>query len=200
MRHRSNLCLFFVFYSYIYCDTISVVCPDSAVYLMYAAKKYMLPKVVKECQKCFSENFNTDNVIHFLEESLLMGQSELTNDCFNLISLNSKAVLTGAEIMSASRMILELILLSDALPVNELVIYETAINWAKCEHQRIMSTDNPTDLQIRETLGDLLYSIRFPIMKPSEFAEISLGNGVLTAEERESIYYTSYQQRRNSVN
>jgi len=113
------------------------VCPESALFLMYAAKKYLLPKVVKECQKCFSENFNTDNVIHFLEESLLMGQSELTNDCFNLISLNSKAVLTGAEILSASREILELILLSDALPVNESVIYETAINWAKTSEDHV---------------------------------------------------------------
>jgi len=52
-----------------------------------------------------------------------------------------------------------------------------------------MPGENPTDLQMREVLGDLLYKIRFPVMKPTEFAEISSGNNLLTAEEKESIYY-----------
>ena len=145
----------------------------------------MLSKVVRECRKCLLKNLNTDNVIHFLEQSLRFGHPELERDCLKLIYLNSKAVFAGAKILSASREVLKLILESPVLPVNESVICETAIKWAKCQLQGVA----PTDLKIRETLGDLLYCIHFPIMKPSEFAEISVENELLTAEEKESIYY-----------
>jgi len=156
---------------------------------MYAAKKYMLPKLVRECGKCLSDGLNVDNVIHVLEHSLHLDDQQLQRNCLKLISANAKALLTGAEVLSASRQVLEAILEAEAIPVSESVIYETSINWAKHHIQSTMPGETPTDMQIREALGDLFYKIRFPSMKPTEFAEISVRNNVLTAEEKESIYY-----------
>src|SRR6218665_2955775 len=179
---------FYLYLRYIYCETVSL-CPESAVHLMYAARKYLLPKLVRECCKCLSDSLNVNNVIFILEHSLHLDDQQLQSNCLKLISTNTKAVLTGAEILSASRQVLEAILDTETVPVSELVIYETAVNWAKCQLQNAMPGENPTDLQMREVLGDLLYKIRFPVMKPTEFAEISSGNNLLTAEEKESIYY-----------
>jgi len=61
-----------------------------------------------------------------------------------------------------------------------------------------MPGENPTDLQIRETLGELLYKIRFPIMKPTEFVEITAENNLLTAEEKETVYCFLVNKKKHS--
>lgn len=163
--------------------------PETAVYLMYAANKYMLPKLVAECGKCLMDGLDADNVIHILEHALLFNDDKLVTECLNLIATNSKAVLTGVEILYAPRQVMDVILGMENIPLDEYVIYKTCIKWAKHQHRNTSETEHPTDLQIREILGDLLHKIRFPTIKPRIFAEMSSGRNVLTAEEKESVYY-----------
>src|SRR5688572_19645866 len=106
-----------------YCEGASM-CPESALYLMYAAKKYMLSKLVSECRRCLLDNLDENNVIHFLEQSFHFDHHLLQSDCLNLISLNAEAVLYGEEILSASRQAMETILEADTIRVGESVIYE----------------------------------------------------------------------------
>jgi len=161
---------------------------ETASSLMYAANKYMLPKLVRECGRCLSDGLNVDNVIEVLEQSLLFNDKELQSKCLEFIGNNAKVVLTGSEILSASPQTMDSILNVDELSVKEIVVYETCIVWAKHQLQSQIPTENPTDEMIREVLGDLLYKIRFPSMKLTEFAEIVQGNNILTAEEKASIY------------
>jgi len=175
------------------------MCSESAAYLIYAAKKYMVPKLVEECRRCLMESLDVNNAIHLLDQSLHVDEQELQSECLRLISANATAVLTGTEIFSASRLALEAILEANTLPVRELIIYETAVKWAKHQLQsEISGEEDPTDSQIREALGDLLYKIRFPVMKPTEFAEITAGNDLLTAEEKESVYYYLVTKKKHS--
>jgi len=174
--------------SYMYSESASI-CPESAAYLMYAAKKYMLANLVGECRRCLSESLDVDNVVHVLDQCLHLDEQQLQSNCLSLISTNAMIVLTGDKILSASRSVMETVLESNAIPARESVIYETTVNWAIQQLQDATPGEDPTDLLIREFLGDLLYKIRFPVMKPTEFAEISSGNNLLTAEEKESIYY-----------
>ena len=163
------------------------MCSESAVFLMYAAKKYMLPLLVGECRKFLVNSLDVKNVIRVLEQSLFLDEQQLQSDCLKLISANAKTVLTGAEILSTSRQVLETILKINTMPIRELIVYETVVNWAKHILQSVMPGVDLTGLQIRAVLGDLLYKIRFPVMKPIEFALISSGNDLLTAEEKESV-------------
>ena len=156
---------------------------------MYAANKYMLPKLVRECGKCLSEGLNVSNVIHVLEQSSLFSDNELKSKCLQLITQNAKAILTGSEILSASPQAMETILNIDKLSIKEIVVYETCVAWAKYHLHIQRSTENSTDEMIREILGGLLYQIRFPTMELTEFAEISEGKSILTADEKVSIYY-----------
>src|SRR6218665_3552428 len=181
-----------------YCAHASM-CPKSAAYLMYAAKKYMLTNLVKDCRECLLKNLNISNTIDILDQSLLLDEPELKSKCFELISVNAVNVLTGAEILSASRLVLEAVLEADCIPVRESVIYETAVNWAKRQLQSAKPGEIPTGLQIREALGNLLYKIRFPVMKATEFAEISSGNSLLTAEEKESVYYFLVTEKKDGL-
>lgn len=156
---------------------------------MCAADKYMLPKLVRECGTCVLEGLNKNNVIRILEQSLVLGDKGLTTECLKLIVLNSKSVLTGTEIMSASRQTMEAILEMDTLPSSESELFAICISWAKQHLLRDRLIENPTDQEIRETLGDLLFKIRFPTMELCKFAELTRGKNVLTLEEKESIYY-----------
>jgi len=157
---------------------------------MYAAKKYMLPHLVRECRRCLLKSLDISNVFELLEQSLLLDEQKLKSDCLKLISVNAKDVLSGTEIKSVSRRLMEAILELETAQVSESIInYEAAVNWAKHQLQKAIPGECPTDIQIRETLGDLLYKIRFPSMKPTDFAAISAGKNILTAEEKESIYY-----------
>jgi len=158
----------------------------------------MLPKLVRECCRCLLESLDINNVIQLLEQSFYLDEQQLRSDCLQYIVTNANAILTGSEILSASRLALEAILEADNIPIRELMMYETAVKWAKHQLRCEMSGDDPTDLQIRKVLGDLLYKIRFPIMKPIEFAEISSGNNLLTTEEKESVYYFLISQKKHS--
>src|SRR6218665_2546528 len=165
---------------------------------MYAANKYMLPSLVRECGKRLSEDLSVNNVIHVLEQSSLFNDDGLESKCLELIVMNSKAVLTGTEITSASAQTMKTILQIDRIPIKEVAIYETCLAWARHQILTQLSTENPTDQQIREMLGDLLYRIRFPTMGVTEFAEISEDNNVLTGEEKASIYYFLTTRKKSS--
>jgi len=156
---------------------------------MCAADKYMLPKLVRECGKRILKGIDVSNVIRMLEQGLVFRDKDLTEECLKVFGLNSKYLITGTEIMSASRQAMEAILEMDNLLCNEIEVYAATINWAKQQIHRDRSIDNPTDEEIRRTLGDLLFKLRFPTMKPDEFAKVTQGRNVLTLEEKESIYY-----------
>ena len=178
-----------IFYSYIYGAVVEVTV-DTAPDIVYAAMKYMLPALVRHCGVCLSEGLNVNNVIQVLETSFIIDDTELESNCRRLIAQKAKNIFTGTAILSASPQAVGVILQMDKIPLKEVVIYNTCIAWAK--HQFELNNpleDRPTDLQIREMLGGLLYKIRFPIMEVSEFVEISKNKSILTPEEKMQIFY-----------
>ena len=193
------ICNFLVVFvcSYIYCEIVSINV-ETAASLMYAANKYMLPKLVRECGKCLSEGLSVNNVIQVLKQSSLFNEDGLKSKCLELIVQNPNAVFTGTEIISASPHTIETLLEIDRIPIKEIVVYETCLAWARHQILIQLSTENPTDQQIREMLGDLLFKIRFPTMQGTEFAEISEDNNVLTGEEKASIFYFLMTKKKSS--
>ena len=83
----------------------------------------MVSKLVRECQNYLSGSLNLQNVMEFLEQSLLVHDDELKSKCLKLLAGNAEAVLTGEEIMTASAQSMETILEMDNIPVREIVLY-----------------------------------------------------------------------------
>src|SRR6218665_805778 len=183
--------------SYIYCEVLTVN-DETAASLLYAAKKYMVSKLVRECQNYLSGSLSVNNVIEFLEQSLLFHDDELKSKCLKLLAWNAEAVLRGTKIMAASTQSVETILDMDNIPVREIVLYETCLAWTKYQLKIEDSTEDPTYGDIRKKLGDLLYKIRFPTMELTEFADISDGQNVLRAEEKASIFYFLAKKKKGS--
>jgi len=59
---------------------------ETALPLMYAAKKYLLLDLVDQCQRFLQENLKVDNVCCTLELSLTFDEHDLKERCLSYIS------------------------------------------------------------------------------------------------------------------
>jgi len=171
----------------VYYDNVEIS-PETAPSLMYAAKKYLLPKLSKACGVLLQTSVKIENVCYLLDQSILLSEENLRDDCLTFISSNSSEIFKTEEFLDSSRQALGAILKIEGMMSKESVVYQSSENWAKHQLHVHKSIENPSDEEIRETLGSLLYDIRFPTMDPEEFADLVGKKGVLTDKEKSSIY------------
>ena len=70
---------------------------------------------------------------------------------------------------------------------SERQLLEARVKWAR--HQLLeLGNENPSDEEIRKTLGSVLYKIRFPAMTEKEFAEITTHSRILSEREKLDVY------------
>lgn len=166
---------------------------------MTAGKKYMLPKLVELCCGYLQKGLQTENVCSVLNESLVLEESTLVSHCLDLVVENSSEVLKPENLENASQQTMEAILKLDYLDEDETLIYNACINWAKSQLKNQKSIDHPNDQQIRETIGDLIYNIRFPTMEAKTFAKLVESSTLLSYEEQSSVlcYILNTHKRAN---
>lgn len=162
--------------------------PASALQLMYAAKKYMLPKLVQQCGRCLQDGLTAENVGDILNLSLFFDEEELRATCLDFIAKNPSEVLSYLNLQKIPRQAMEAILRLDSLAQDETFVYNVCINWAKIQLMSCQSINNPSDEQIRETLGDLIYEVRFPAMDAKEFVDLVENSNILSYEEQSSLF------------
>jgi len=123
-----------------------------------------------------------------LEQSMSLHEDELKKKCLTFVSNNTLCVFKTECFLRLSRDALQEIICLHFLALDsERQVYEYCMKWAR--HQ-LRETRNkcPSDEEIRDTLGNILYKIRFPTMTQKEFAEITAESSVLTAEEKDDVY------------
>jgi len=155
---------------------------------MYAAKKYLLTGLVAECGTVLEKELSVDTVCTLLEQSMSLGENALKQKSLNFISKNIHRVFNTEEFVHLSHDALEEIVSLDCLVgSSERQLYERCVKWAR---QQLRETGNksPSDAEIREKLGNILYKIRFPTMTQKDFAELTAQSAVLTAEEQRDVY------------
>lgn len=92
--------------------------------LLYAAKKYMIQKLVEMCRHNLQEGINLSNACSLLEQSLIVCEGELTSKYLNVIAKHSDKFLSETELLSASRKTIEIILGSNEPRSRESLVYE----------------------------------------------------------------------------
>src|SRR6218665_229912 len=174
-------------FRFVYCDEKEIT-TTLALEIMYAAKKYMLPLLVQLCSDCLQRDLTAANVCHILNQSLLFDESALKEKCLDLVVDKSSEVFQPENLQYASNQTMGAILKLDSLYEDETMIYNACINWAKTQLKTHKSVDHPTDQQIREMFGDLIYDIRFLSMDADTFAGTVEGSTVLSHEEQSTIF------------
>ena len=126
-----------------------------------------------------------DTVCTLLQHSISFNEHELKKKTLKFISKNTCQVLnTPAFLDLPHDAVNDVVGLDIIAGTSERQLYEACMKWAK--HQ--LKKDDPSDEEIRATLGYTLYKIRFPTMTPQVFAEITTHSNILSAEEKLDVY------------
>ncbi|KAH7700006.1 BTB/POZ domain-containing protein 6 [Aphelenchoides avenae] len=95
--------------------------------------------------------------------------------------------LNSAWFLSLPKDLVAKLLCFDELLTDEKVVYARVVEWAKRQLELNGRRSDAAD--IRATLGDVLYLIRFPLFDAKEFADGPALSGILTQEECLSLFH-----------
>ncbi|KAL4236489.1 hypothetical protein ACF0H5_004875 [Mactra antiquata] len=166
-------------------------CPineETVLPLLYAAEKYNIKRLDDKCQIFLSEKISIENVCSLLVQAERYNASDLMDKCLKFIVSNCSKILMSDDFCVLSRDTLQQILQMNDLRVNEVEIYNGCKKWAFHQLHMVDKNKNVSHSDIRETLGELLYLIRFPVMSIKDFtSQVSLEE-VLSLEEKVSLF------------
>ncbi|CAC5411604.1 BTBD3_6 [Mytilus coruscus] len=170
---------------YIYTEKI-VIDANNIKGLLYGSEKYMLQTLKDKCSDFLTSSVNGDHACVVFQTAHDFHMKDLEEEALNFIYKNGSASLESDDFLHLSSDCLKLILRSDQLICDETTIYQRMVQWAKlqCEEQSMPTTDE----NVRKSLGDLLYLIRFPLMTPKYFTDEVSSQKILTFEEKVGVY------------
>jgi len=173
--------------NFIYTDNVTVNF-KTLLPLMYAGKKYQLPKLINECQKVLQHNISVSNVCEILDQAIYFDEQELVNKSLQFIGEHAVKVVKTEGFLQMSRPSLLKMVSYDWLQIGEVTLYKACIAWAEVQLQKLL-VESPTEHAVREQLAEVFHKIRFPSMTLEEFAQIAGRSDMLTCAEKASIYY-----------
>ncbi|KAL3087506.1 hypothetical protein niasHS_008322 [Heterodera schachtii] len=155
--------------NFIYTDDLSGVNGDNAIDVLYAAKKYNLPTLVKACVGIPIAKL--DNVFIAFDEARLLDEKAF-------LEIDDQELL--CEVLGRDQLVVS----------EEIAIWNAALRWA--DEQCAQNGKECSGENRREMLGTALYKIRFPIIHKDCLANI-VSSGVLTSAELVSVllYHSS---------
>ncbi|XP_021347400.1 BTB/POZ domain-containing protein 6-like isoform X2 [Mizuhopecten yessoensis] len=176
--------VFTMFLRYLYTDTIELAV-DTATSVLSAARKYMVDRLVKKCETFLKSSLTTENVCLLLEQAHIYTEESLKEDCINEIARSPEEVLKSTSFVELCGVCVKSITEPDDLAVEESVVYEAVMRWseAKCGRQGL----EVTDTNRRQVLGDIIYTVRFPIIDAKYLLQHVMTRDVLTSEQLVSV-------------
>ena len=156
--------------------------------ILYAAKKYHLEQLKHDCDEFLTQNTNGDcrNIFYALELAMQYQLPRLTGKTLDCIALNSTEYLQSKEFTELPHASLKILLEYDKLHLEEFSIYKAALRWAETECGR--QNLEISDINTRQVLGSLLYSIRFPLIDRNLFCDEVVDTDILIGPEKVDVF------------
>ncbi|XP_059613997.1 BTB/POZ domain-containing protein 6-B-like [Phlebotomus argentipes] len=164
---------------YIYMDRIQIQTVDKACELCYAAKKYMLPFVVKQCTKFLWADLQPSNVCRAYEFARLFDEHQLMMTCVEMICTKTMDVLQDPSFEEVEMSTIFTILDQEYLSVDS----ELSLYYAISRYAEKHAGEESRSRDIREALK----RIRFLTLTPQQFAEGPGRSCLLTQTEAFAI-------------
>lgn len=149
--------------------------------ILSVARMYCVDQLVKKVEIFLMENLTAENACLLLENSHIFMEENLKEDCLRVIERNADTVLKSDNFLELCSACVKDITGSDSLAVAESEIFEAVIRFADAELER--QGLQVTEVNRREVLGDILYTVRFPIMDKKRFARNVSCMNILTRKE-----------------
>ncbi|XP_060064975.1 BTB/POZ domain-containing protein 6-like [Ylistrum balloti] len=176
--------IFRLFLRYLYTDD-TILTEDNVVMILCAARKYCVDILVSRCEEFLKKTLSTENVCHYLEQAHLFMIDSLTKSCLELIADSPTVVLQSAVFLDLCPSCVASVTGYNALNAVESDVYKTVIAWGKAECRRNDLEETPEN--IREVLGDILYTVRFLVMNCDLFEKEVSPDKILPADDIANI-------------
>ena len=171
-------------FRYIYSDE-AILSGSNVMGVLYLAKKYMVPSLTDKCTEYLQNNLDPSNVFSILPSAEKYEEKNLVDQCWEVINRKTDEVVKSDGFATIEKSLLEAIVMRDTLTIEEIELFKAVDLWAtkKCEKQGL-TADGVTK---RRILGEVIEGIRFPTMKPEDFATVVLDSEILRKKEIISV-------------
>ncbi|KAK3097884.1 hypothetical protein FSP39_014151 [Pinctada imbricata] len=177
--------VFTEFIRYIYTDKAEL--DDRTVTeLLYASNKYQFAAMMQKCEEYLLNALSVDNACTVFSQASVFDMTKLKAEVMSYINIHALEVFKSPDFQNLTKDCLADILSSEDITASEFDIIEAILQWAE---QKCKSRDlEPTGMNMREVLGDLLYKLRILSLSLQQFSEIVAVSGILRDDEELCFY------------
>ena len=168
------------FLRFLYTDECNLS-TDNAVFVLYLAKKYIVPSLAQKCIEFLEANLRVENAVTVLQQAIQFDENNLEKKCWDLIDLKTGDVVASDAFVDVNEATLAELLKRESLNVEEVDLFKSVLKWSEAECSRKGIESNSKNK--RAVIGNAIYQIRFASMTPQEFAQNASQSGILTPEE-----------------
>ena len=176
------------FLRFLYTDDCNLTA-DNAVFVLYLAKKYIVPSLAKKCTIFLSSNLAEENVFVVLRQALQFDEKKLEKKCWDMIDLETSEAIVSDAFTDITQSTLAEFLKRESLNVKEVDLFKAVVKWSEAECLRQKKETNAKNK--RAAMGNAIYQIRFASMTLEEFGQNVSLSGILTPEEM-VLFYEKY--------
>ena len=173
------------FLRFLYTDECNLT-TDNAVFVLYLAKKYIVPYLAQKCVEFLEANLAVENVFTVLQQALQFNEKKLEKKCLELTDLKTSEAVACDAFTDINEATLAHILKRDSLNVKEVDLFKAVLKWSEAECSRKGIEANAKNK--RATMGNTIYQILFSSMTLHDFAKNVSQSGILTPEEMVLFY------------
>ena len=175
------------FLRFLYTDMCNLT-TDNAMFVLYLAKKYIVPPLAQKCIEFLEAHLTPENVFKVLNQALQLDEEKLVNKCWNLVDLQADDVVASATFADITQSTLEELLKRESLKVKEVDLFEGVLKWSEAECSRKGIETNANNKRV--VMGNAIYQIRFASMTAQEFSLITSKSDILKPEEAILFYHS----------
>ncbi|KAM7289833.1 BTB/POZ domain-containing protein 2 [Ixodes scapularis] len=172
---------------YAYTDNLKLQTVDDAMLTAYAAKKYILPHLLRDCFAFIEKHVTPQTVCQVFEFAQVMEAFPLVHQCLNIVDRQTYHVLTSPNFPNVALHTLETIVRRKYLNLySEYALYSAVVQWGQEECSR-RNLEKDMD-NVRGVIESVLPLVRFLAMSPEEFCKGPAKSGLLSKEECFSVF------------
>jgi hypothetical protein len=173
------------FLRFLYTDECNLT-TDNAVFVLYLAKKYIVPSLAQKCFEYFDANFAAENVFILFQQAIQFVENKLEEKCWDFIDLNTSEAVASDGFCDINQATLVELVKRKPLNVEEVDLFKAVLKWSEAECSRKGIEANAKNK--RAAMGNVIYEIRFASMTLQDFAQNASQSGILTLEEMVLFY------------
>ena len=104
---------------------------DNVVFVLYLAKKYIVPSLAEKCVEFLETNLAVENLFVVLEQALHFDEEKLEKKCWDMIDMQTSEAIFSDVFTEISQSTLVEFLKRESLNVKEVDVFKAVVKWSE---------------------------------------------------------------------